>query len=50
MEVFWWLNSKVFWLEEGDKNTKFLHFMANVRKCVNLIGRLRSRALEDIKR
>lgn len=37
----WRQKSRMLWLKEGDRNTKFLHSMANARRKINHIGRLR---------
>nr|KYP46237.1 Transposon TX1 uncharacterized [Cajanus cajan] len=39
-EAFWKQRAKVYWLKDGDKNTKFFHAMASERKKKNLIQRL----------
>nr|KYP35202.1 hypothetical protein KK1_043792 [Cajanus cajan] len=39
-ETFWKQRAKVYWLKNGDKNTKFFHAMASERKKKNLIQRL----------
>ena len=39
-EISWRQKSKALWLTEGDKNTKFLHQIANSHRKANTIGQL----------
>ncbi|XP_033139542.1 uncharacterized protein LOC117131581 [Brassica rapa] len=40
-EMFWKQKSRVFWLREGDKNTKFFHALTKQRRARNKITQLR---------
>ncbi|KAL8119749.1 hypothetical protein AgCh_017015 [Apium graveolens] len=40
-EIFWRQRAKQFWLRDGDKNTRFFHKYASVRKEHNKIKRLK---------
>lgn len=40
-EVSWRQKSRVFWLKEGEKTTNFFHCMANVKRRVNFIGKIK---------
>jgi exonuclease III len=42
-EIFWRQRSRVAWMSEGDKNTKFFHAQCNQRRQTNLISGLRDR-------
>lgn len=39
-EIFWRQHSKQFWLQAGEKNTKYFHASCNGRKRINHIQRL----------
>ena len=39
-EMFWKQKSRVFWLREGDRNTKFLHALTKRRRARNKITQL----------
>ncbi|KAH9293305.1 hypothetical protein KI387_041493, partial [Taxus chinensis] len=39
-EAYWKKNSRVQWLKEGDRNTKFFHLSAFVHKNRNSIGEI----------
>ena len=39
-EIFWKQKSRVFWLREGDKNTKFFHYLTKQRRARNKITQL----------
>jgi len=43
-ESTWRLKSRATWLQEGDKNTKFLHRYDNWRRQVNLVWEIKDEA------
>lgn len=40
-ELYWKQREKIFWLEEGDMNSKFFHAAASSRKEVNHVEKLK---------
>ena len=42
-EIFWRQRSRVSWMSEGDKNTKFFHAQCDQRRRTNFISSLRDR-------
>lgn len=40
-EMFWKQKNRVFWLREGDRNTKFSHVLTKQRRARNRITQLR---------
>lgn len=40
-ETYWRQRAKVFWLDEGDKNSKFFHASESMRKKMNHVTLLR---------
>ena len=40
-EMFWKQKTRVFWLREGDKNTKFFHALTKQRRARNKIAQLK---------
>lgn len=40
-EISWRQNSRVSWLKEGDRSTRFFHHMASLTSKVNYMGRIR---------
>lgn len=41
-EVFWKQRSKILWLKEGDRNTRYFHASASTRKQRNSLGAIRN--------
>lgn len=39
-ETYWAQNLRAKWLKEGDRNTKFFHTLASIRRCKNTITNL----------
>ena len=40
-ELYWRQRSRVSWLKDGNRNTKFFHASASHRQCINSISRLK---------
>lgn len=41
-EIFWRQCSKQFWLQSGDKNSRYFHASASTRRRTNQISRLKN--------
>jgi len=47
-EAFWKQRSKIYWLKEGDTNSRFFHAMANTKKRRNNIMALKTVGRETV--
>jgi hypothetical protein len=48
-EIHWLQHSRVNWLSQGDKNTRFFHQFASARRKKNMIKRLKDDSKEWVE-
>jgi hypothetical protein len=48
-EIHWLQRSRVNWLSQGDKNTRFFHQFASARRKKNMIKRLKDDSKEWVE-